>query len=340
MRRKQKLAKLSNKLRITWASQNIRSRVFKQLPVINYHRIMDVDTTTFPFDARVISATPKMFEKHIQYISKNYTPITFKQLDQCIKGTQKLPSKPIIITFDDGYDDNYHFAYPILKKYNVPATFFVATGHIGDDLPFWYERVVFTLKHTLNNSINLASINYKDVLPPLGDDRLPIIDKTLEHFKGLSNKQRLLAVDELIKNYSNAEYPEEKFLDQCKTMTWTQCKEMAENGMEIGSHTVSHPILSSLTSEDLKFEVIESKRIIEEEVGEQVTTLAFPNGGPNDYNDSVMSTIKNHGYSFSASFKGGTNSIRALKHYELNRFLIENSEDFEMLPFTLGFPNL
>ena len=95
------------------------------VPVLNYHQVNNKFHT-------VLTMKPKNFEEQIQYLSESgYHSITLEQFSQYMSGEGDLPDKPVLITFDDGYEDNYEYAYPILKKYNMIATFFLITDFIG-----------------------------------------------------------------------------------------------------------------------------------------------------------------------------------------------------------------
>lgn len=103
-----------------------------KLIVLAYHRIMEFDEN-FPFDIELISARPQQFEKQIKHISKYYSPITIEELCECHRTKSKIPDRSVLITFDDGFYDNYEYAFPVLKKYNVPATIFVSTDYIDSN---------------------------------------------------------------------------------------------------------------------------------------------------------------------------------------------------------------
>jgi len=94
------------------------------------------------------------FEKQIQYLCENFRILSLFELVQSIKSGKTLPEKSVVITFDDGYKDVYLSAYPILRKYNIPATIFLVTGHITSQNPFWWDKIAYALDHTSINYIN------------------------------------------------------------------------------------------------------------------------------------------------------------------------------------------
>jgi peptidoglycan/xylan/chitin deacetylase (PgdA/CDA1 family) len=116
-----------------------------ELVILAYHRICRADG--FMWDDGLVSASPEEFERQIRYIAERFTPISFRELQRILKGESLLPPKPIIVTFDDGYMDNYRNAFPILRRYGVPATFFIATGFVEGQKPPWWDLRAFIAKN-------------------------------------------------------------------------------------------------------------------------------------------------------------------------------------------------
>ncbi|MBC8015896.1 MAG: polysaccharide deacetylase family protein [Sporomusaceae bacterium] len=143
----------------------------KDVPVLNYHK---VDTLN-----HALSVSPEEFEEQMEYLYKNgYTTITPDQLMSYLKSGKQLPDKPILITFDDGYLDNYTNAYPIMKKYGFTATIFIITGLVSNDPRFvtWDQvremqknGIVFG-SHTVNHE-SLTSLTKEQVMSELSQSR-------------------------------------------------------------------------------------------------------------------------------------------------------------------------
>ena len=171
------------------------------LPILMYHYINEQE----PRMSR-LGVSPASFERQMRFLrERNYNVIPLEKAADLLKYKKKIPPKTVVITFDDGYLDNYTNAYPILKKYHIPAT-------------------IFIIAHRVN--IKLGNDSY---------------------------------------------------------LSWEQIKEMAGSGLiTIGSHTVTHPNLSETLSEDeLRYEIFESKKILEEKLGKKVTLFSYPFGGIN-----------------------------------------------------------
>lgn len=203
--------------------------------VLNYHK---VDNTFISLAVR-----PDDFEAQMKYLSDNgYHTISPDELYDSLAGTGELPENPVLITFDDGYEDNYTNAYPILKKYGFKATIFVITSFLGKD-----------------------------------------------------------------KNY----------------MTWDQARELDANGISIESHTVDHKSMTDLTDEQLRMELVESKKKAEKELGHSVEYMAYPTG---TYNLHIAEMVKEAGYKAAFTIKYG-NVDKASNIYALERVPIFHTED-------------
>ncbi len=114
-----------------------------QLSILGYHRIFDYGRKNFPFYRSIISANPEMFEQQMRFIKKNFNVINFQIMQQMIDAGEQIPKGTLIITFDDGYADNYDIVFPILKKYDLTATIFTMTSAITDGEPFWFELIKY-----------------------------------------------------------------------------------------------------------------------------------------------------------------------------------------------------
>jgi len=123
-----------------------------QVAILMYHRVCPKK------DEFHISINSEIFEKQMKYFSEKYELLSLNELVNYIKLKKSYPKKAIVITFDDGYKDNYLFAYPILQKYSIPATIFLATGYIGSGRLFWTDKVRYLIHHTSIKKINLEGL--------------------------------------------------------------------------------------------------------------------------------------------------------------------------------------
>src|SRR5579863_6872388 len=137
----------------------IRSAYRADIPILAYHRVWDIrDEDAFPFDVELVSACTADFRWQMEYVRENFDPITFGKLLQILDGEMRSPPRPIIITFDDGFDDNFQNAFPILDALDVPATIFLSTGYIGGEQTFWYDRLARLILQAPPNELTISGL--------------------------------------------------------------------------------------------------------------------------------------------------------------------------------------
>jgi peptidoglycan/xylan/chitin deacetylase (PgdA/CDA1 family) len=318
----------------------LRSLWLDELPILAYHRICDVpDESRFPFDVELISASTENFAWQMRYIKRNFSPITFADLIKALDNEAPLPPKPIIVTFDDGFDDNYFHAFPILKELGVPATFFIATDYIGKEKTFWYDWLAYIILH-LPPSCPLFLDDAYSPIEITGDvkARRAIVYTILEYLKHIPDSQRIKILNRVNEEYGQIYTGND--LAFSKPLTWDHVREMAHAGMEIGSHTVTHPILIHLSDSEIRMELTVSKEVIEREIGRPVQVIAYPIGCAFAFDDHVGVMAKKAGYRLGISFVSGINNIGTLEKFALKRIPVSRYIDKSLYISNLSFPEL
>ncbi|HLO14188.1 MAG TPA: polysaccharide deacetylase family protein, partial [Anaerolineales bacterium] len=130
-----------------------RSLWAKSLTVVNYHRIDDPHRKDFDSFKPNVSATPAEFDRQMDYLAKWFNVVSLKRVVEWLDGHTGLPPYAALITFDDGYLDNYTSAYPILCQHNFPALIFLTTEHIGTDAPFYWDMAAYCFHHTQSDHL-------------------------------------------------------------------------------------------------------------------------------------------------------------------------------------------
>lgn len=205
---------------------------------------------------------PKYFEKQVLHMVKNYKIIPLNKIFSS-------NNKSVAVTFDDGYKNNLEYAYPVLKKYNVPATIFIVYDFIDKNLFTWWDRIEFSRKDFYVNKL-------KNLAPEEIEEK--VVDLT-----GLK-----------ISDKKPVEYD---------FMSWNEIKRISDV-FEIGSHTLTHPILTNIPLKDAENEIYESKKRIQDKIGKKVISFAYPNG---NYNEDIMKLVSKSGYEYAAIYKKGNN---------------------------------
>lgn len=236
----------------------------------------------------------EVFEKQLVYL-KNYFNLT--TLDDLVKTFLRkgaFPQNTVVITVDDGYSDFYDIALPVLKKHNVPATFFITTRFVDGDFWLWPDCVRYILEHSSEIDLKGITGNLVYVSKHIKDSDRQILWGIIVTF--------LLSITEDEKNHwlaafaelQNVEIPDRPVNDYC-AVSWSQVKELAMNNVEIGVHTKSHPSLGRLKKEQLSAEILEAVEIITNQIGCKPTSFCFPNGQPSDYTELVKKLVKDAG---------------------------------------------
>ena len=224
-------------------------------------------------------------------------------LDEAVARLQagSLPARAACITFDDGYADNHHVALPILQRHGLTATFFIATGFL-DGGRMWNDTIIETIRACFEPVLELSSLGLgRHVLGSI-DDRRAAIASLISQIKYRPVEERI-STTEQVKHLGRVQLPEDLM------MTSKEVKAMHQAGMQIGAHTVSHPILSRLTDEQARQEIAGSKGFLEQLLGERVGLFAYPNGKPDeDYTPHSVAVVRSLGFDAAVSTQWGTSS--------------------------------
>jgi peptidoglycan/xylan/chitin deacetylase (PgdA/CDA1 family) len=286
-----------------WSRRTGLTRLLECLPakrillVLNYHRIGDAAATAF--DPQVFSATVEDFDDQVGFLARRFDALSLAAVIDIAEGRRTLTRPSVLLTFDDGYIDNYELAFPVLRKHGVHGVFFLPTSFIGTDRIPWWDTIAYTVKHTERRRFALTypePANF-DVAAE-GTDR--VTGRLLEFYKRpQTDSGRFLA--EVADVCNCAPISERLF------MNWHEARQIHEGGMTLGSHTHTHEILSKLSEHDQFNELALSRRLIEDNTGAEVTAFAYPVGLPNCFNDASRRALERAGYRVAFSFYGGVN---------------------------------
>lgn len=317
----------------------LRTLVKKDIQILAYHRVEELkNESLYPYDPELISASPEEFEWQMDYVKQRMNPITLSELVGYSKGENKLPARPILITFDDGFDDNYRCAYPILKSKGLPATIFLSTAYMGSKETFWYDQLVYDVCLIEDLSIFVAGKEVRVRKNDSPETKRKKAYEILESVKKVDNADRIKVVEKISSISASSRKQED--LTKSLPLTWEEIKEMSNNGIEYGSHTVTHPIMSNLDARELENELVNSKNKIEEMVGKAVETIAYPVGMPYAFNDNVINAAKKAGYVLGFSYIHGTNYIDNPERFSLKRMHVERYTDRAFFASMLSAPEV
>ena len=206
------------------------------------------------------------------------------------------------ITFDDGYRDNYLHALPLLRKYDLPATIFVATAAADNRKTLWHDRVFDAFRFARIKRVRLRSWQEFEVRLESESSLTEPRNCSIERY--LPCQSRLALVDEL----EQALEPDPTGSPRACMLSWEEMKEMQAQKIRFGSHTVTHPILTCIDEQQLSREIVDSKAELEARLGTTVSAFAYPNGQPPDYNEKIKQKLRDAGYRCAVTTKLGFNT--------------------------------
>lgn len=277
-----------------------------KLSILIYHQVFETNDPMRPSEPDSAE-----FSWQMKLLRENFNPISLIEAVVLLK-ENKLPPNSVCVTFDDGYLNNLTVAQPILEQYKIPATVYVATG-FSHGINMWNDRLIDLIGNTELSSFNLQALQ----LPPeqVSDyaSRRQLAYKLIPLIKYQDYQQRTAIIEQLYADNQARELP-------AKMMTPEQIKQLADLGVEIGAHTIDHPILASQSAEQQHQQITQSKIQLEQWLQQSVVGFAYPNGKPvDDYPTSAVDIIKQAGFGYAVSTTAGISTPTA-DFYQLNRF--------------------
>lgn len=249
------------------------------LAILIFHRVLARPDPILNWDLDALQ-----FERVLQWLRSGFNVLP---LDQAVIRLREksLPARAAAITFDDGYADNFDVALPILQKYGLPATFFVATGYLNGGR-MWNDTIVETIRNCQKPRLDLSKIGLGTYELDSADAVRKAIMSLLSEIKFRDPKERSHAVNFVAEAAGGR-------LRTDLMLTYEQVRAMRRAGMSIGAHTVTHPILAMIDSDNVRREILESKQFLESLLQERVSLFAYPNGKPTrDYRATDVTTIR------------------------------------------------
>jgi len=236
------------------------------------------------------------FTAHIEFLARWFRPVTVSEVRASFQEGRPLPHRSLLITFDDGYRNVFTHAAPVLRRYGFPAVVFVSTAYMGSKLLFWWDEIRQRLLHWSEPRIETPADGSPASWPKEDAARRARGAEIEQACKRISNRRRIEYLE-----YVRAHTPEGlRLTDEqhhiLDPMSWDEVRGLASMEFEIGSHTVSHPILTNLNPEELSAELAQSKAEIERQTGKPCYSIAYPNGTQADYSSLVVKAAEEAGY--------------------------------------------
>lgn len=300
--------------------------------ILIYHRVAEANV-----DPWAINVSPAHFVQQLQVLNAIANPVSLRDLSSA-KSDRELPPRPVCVTFDDGYADNLYAAKPALEAYRVPATVYVTTGYLGVPENLWWDELAKLILDPETGqeelSLNLNGHHYAYVFPPkAAEPDGPDPNSKWRAWEAAPGPRQsaYVAIYGMLLRLSNSE--REKALEQLRReanryadrrqhrcLTVDELHKLASGDMvEIGAHTVTHPVLAQLPLDQQEQEISGSKRRLEELIGKSVTSFAYPYGKKHHYNRQTVEAVRASGFTYACSNFDGL-VTRSSNRFALPRF--------------------
>ena len=242
-----------------------------RLAILRYHSIQD-DPARFEHSigASIIHST-RCFTLQLELLARRYNPVTLDDALQFLRGERGLPQRSVVVTFDDGYLDNFEVAAPIMNRLGIPGTFYITVAAISAETPPWFCR----LRHAFGTT-RRPRFQMKD------DDRVYDLETPQGRRAGFLSGSAACATRsgpaqaETIRSIEEA-LDVETLPNDGLMMSWDHIRALCRSGHAVGSHTLTHPNLAQVTESEADLELRESRRILESQIGQEVVHFSYPN---------------------------------------------------------------
>jgi peptidoglycan/xylan/chitin deacetylase (PgdA/CDA1 family) len=256
--------------------------------VLLYHRIADLEQ-----DPWGLAVQPKNFAEQLQVMRE--TGVTSLRDAEPSVLRPFAPKRSVAVTFDDGYSDNYHYALPLLERFEVPATFFISTGYIGKSVPFWWDElrsVVLGAKLTERVCVQLGgeSITLAPASEECPVDALQRVHRLVQELDAAERGEAIDTLRRAVRFHEAADPGDFAMSEQ-------ELQKMAVNPLvEIGAHTLTHPKLSALPPERQFEEIDGSKKYLEAVLGTKIASFSYPFGAARHFTETTERLVVASGF--------------------------------------------
>jgi peptidoglycan/xylan/chitin deacetylase (PgdA/CDA1 family) len=278
------------------------------LRVLTYHRV-DAPEAHPWLDPGLISATPESFQAQMKYVAANYEPVSAADVVHAFehRASHVLPTRAVLVTFDDAYSDFEKNAWPVLKQYRIPTTVFVPTAFPNHpERLFWWDRLFHALQTTSARELNspIGCFQFSTA-----SERRAAYKALKNHFKTVHHERAIAEVDRICRELGIS--PQTNIV-----LDWDGLRRLASEGVTLGAHTQNHPIMNSITLEELQSEVMGSLHDLTRELGSAPQTFAYPSG---IHNEAAVSVVERAGFKLAFTTRRGINEIQRADRLRLQR---------------------
>jgi CelD/BcsL family acetyltransferase involved in cellulose biosynthesis/peptidoglycan/xylan/chitin deacetylase (PgdA/CDA1 family) len=287
---------VASRYELDLARHYLRRRTTPICHIFIYHRVND------DYDPFLPAIPVAAFRRQMEFLKKHFPVLSLDEL-----ASNSFPQNGekycVVITFDDGYRDNFLCAFPVLKTLNLPATIFLTTGCLDSgELP-WYDQISWAFKLTIQARLDLSHLGGPDASLAGRSERLQAMNNTLAWLRVINEGDRLRYIPQVL----NALRVPAQLCTPNAMLNWEEVRQMHRHNIFFGAHTVSHPVLAKVSIDELKTEIVGSKNKIEEKLQRAVEHFAYPFGQPSDLSVEAKQTVQRAGFSTAVTTIWGFN---------------------------------
>ena len=291
--------------------------------ILCYHR---VGTEGVPLFSKL---PPEVFEAQMCFLRRHYRVVSLEQLSSELRDPT-MRGQSVAVTFDDGYADTYHHAFPILRRYQIPATVFVIVGSVESGEVAWYDKTFLALKEFPGATLEIECDQIRRFTLDSPVARLHTAMQINNWLRTVSDRRRR----EFCAGFERR-FALPKAALAGRMLNWAQVREMQKAGIAFGSHTMNHPAVSQLDGAEAEEELRLSRHLLEERLGRPAPDFAFPFGKPADCGPYASSQLAAYGYRTAVTMTYGLNTPGA-NPYALRRISLEDARSLPVFAFNLN----
>ena len=306
--------------------KDFKSRILDEIVILLYHGVTSSESEGIEnYSGKHISND--VFAEQMNYISKNCNPISMNEYLHFVENGHDLPPCSVIISFDDGFKNNFSVAAPILEEFNIPAIFYVSSGIVNTDLMFWVDIIEDCLNKSKVNNFEIKLSKVEEFVFDNNRQKINAVEKIKQYCKScnfielkrvLNDLEQITRVKAQVQHAANYQ-----------KISWDELRVLNSNPLfEIGGHSLYHNILSSLSTELLEKEIRSSIDLLEINLGKKIIHYSYPEGQSNHYNEEVIKCLKENKIQCSPSAIFGLNTTDT-DLFNLRRIMV----GFADLPF-------
>ncbi|MBF0483601.1 MAG: polysaccharide deacetylase family protein [Candidatus Omnitrophica bacterium] len=273
---------------------------FRNAVILSYHRVASSNTFEELYPGMIVTADN--FKLQMDFLKKNYQIISLEELISA-KDKASFPHNTAVITFDDGYYDNYEFAYPVLNELNLPATIFISTDFIEKGRSFFWDEVAYMVFNTKRSNFQLQ----------LGNERVSFnlelksqaVTQLCLRMKQLSQMEQEIILDTLSAFLA---VPRNRAVSNF--LTWSVMKEMQQHKISFGAHTHSHGASSVGGFNEIMSDILKSKEVLDNKLSQNTKIFAYPFGDKTDIALDVSQGLAKYGFKCAVTLEAGLVKIQ------------------------------